>query len=310
MDYVDGIHAFVQTARLGTMTAAARELSISVALLSKRIARLENHLGTRLFHRTTRRLALSETGQEFLERARRILVEIEDAEAALAGMESEPSGRLRVSASVSFGRKHVVPMVAEYLERHPRVSVHLQLADHYVDLVDEGLDLAIRIGTLENSSLMARRLAPNRRVICATPAYLERHGTPTQPEDLRHHNCLVLRYPGSTLTSWPFRYADGIRSIQVAGTMDSNNGECLHQALLEGVGLSMQSTWNVSAEFRAGLLRAVLQDYTAPDMAIYAVYPPTRHVSPKVRRFIDLLAERFGPEPHWDAGLDAFMSSA
>jgi DNA-binding transcriptional LysR family regulator len=303
VDYVDGIRAFVQTARAGTMSAAARELDVSVALLSKRIARLENHLGTRLFHRTTRRLTLSDPGREYLERSRRILAEIEDAESALAGMQSEPRGELRLSASVSFGRKHVVPLVAEFLARFPKLRINLELADNYADVVGSGLDLAIRIGTLTDSSLMARRLAPNHRVICATPDYLARYGTPQTPEELRAHNCLVLRYPGSSLNEWPFQGNDGLRSVRIDGNFDTNNGEGLVEALLAGVGLSMQSTWNVSDELRSGTLQAVLQDFTAPDVSIHAVYPPTRNVSPKVRAFIDALIERIGPEPYWDREL-------
>ena len=303
MDYVEAMRGFVATARAGTMSAAARQLDISVALVSKRIARLEAHLGTRLFHRTTRRLTLSDPGREYLERARRILAEIDDAESALAGMQSEPRGELRLSASVSFGRKHVVPFVAQFLQRYPKLRMHLELADNYVDVVESGLDLAIRIGTLADSSLMARRLARNRRVICATPAYLEQYGVPQTPEELRQHNCLVLHYPGSSLTEWPFQYADGLRSMRIDGNLDTNNGEGLYQAVLEGIGLSMQSTWNVSEELRRGELREVLKDYTAPDVSIQAVYPPTRHVSPKVRVFIDALIERIGPEPYWDVGL-------
>lgn len=303
MDYVDAMRSFVQTARLGTMSAAARELDVSVAVLSKRIARLESHLGARLFHRTTRQMALSDPGREYLERAREILTAIDEAESAVAGLQEAPRGELRVSASVSFGRKHVVPMVAEFLDAHRELNVHLQLSDPYVNLVDEALDVVIRIGHLTDSSLIARRLATNRRVICATPQYLERYGAPTTPEDLAQHNCLVLKYPGSSLMEWPFRIGEEVRSVRITGNFDSNNGEALTQALLEGVGLSMQSTWNVGEHLKSGALRAVLLPYMAPDVSIYAVYPPTRHVSPKVRAFITALVDRIGDPPYWDAGL-------
>ncbi len=304
MDYVDTMRSFVQTVRHGTMSAAARESGLSVAVLSKRIADLERRLGTRLFNRTTRSMSLTDPGRAFLERATRILAEIDEAEAAMTGLQMQPKGELRISASVSFGRKHIAPIAARFLARYPDVRVHLQLTDQFVDLVDERLDIAIRIGELKDSSLIARRLARNLRVICATPDYFARHGTPRTPDDLAKHNCLVLNYPGSALTQWPVQDANGRRAITVTGNFESNNGEALTEALMLGMGLSFQSTWNVGNALKSGELKAVLTRYMVPDMSVYAVYPPARQVSAKVRAFIDAMVEALGPEPYWDEGIE------
>lgn len=307
MDYIDEVRAFVEVCRLGTMSAAARELNVSVGSLSKRVAHLEERLGARLFHRTTRRLTLTDSGRAYHERCGRILADIEEAQAAVTGLHDHPRGELRLSASVSFGRKHVAPVVAQFLDRYPEVSVHVQLTDQIVNLVDEGLDLAIRIGRIRDEHLVAKRLAPNRRVVCATPAYLERHGTPEHPEDLAQHNCLRLSFPGSSLTQWPFTFPDGPKSIRVSGRFTSNNGEALLQALMAGVGLSLQSTWNVGPALLRGDLIPVLDEYLAPDWSVFAVYPPVRDSSAKVRVFIDLLTEAIGPEPYWDRGLNSIL---
>jgi DNA-binding transcriptional LysR family regulator len=307
MDYINEIRAFVEVCRKGTMSAAAREMDLSVASVSKRIAHLEERLSTRLFHRTTRRLSLTDSGRVYEERCGRILADIEEAEAAVAGLRDEPRGELRVSASVSFGRKHVAPVVARFLAQYPEVSVHLQLTDQVVNLVDEGLDLAIRIGQIRDESLVAKRLAPNLRTVCATPGYLERFGIPRTPDDLATHNCLVLSFPGSSLAEWPFQYPGGRRNLRVSGTLTSNNGEAVLQGLMAGVGLSLQSTWNVGGPLMRRELLPVLGNYMVPDLSVYAVYPSVRHTSAKVRVFIDMMAEAIGPEPYWDQGLGELL---
>ncbi len=296
------IGVFVRVVEARGFASAARTLGTTTSAVSKSIGRLEAALGTRLLHRTTRRLGLTESGATFYQRCLRILAEVEAAEEAVSQLQREPRGTLRVSAPMSFGQLHVAPLVPEFLARHPDVRIELALADRMVDLVEEGFDLAIRIGRLADSSLVARRLAPSRRVVCGAPAYLERRGVPQEPHDLVQHDCLVYTY--QTEPAWTLR--DGPKEIRVvvSGRLRANNGDVLRAAALAGAGLALLPTFIVGDDLRAGTLRTVLDDYECTETAIYTVHPSGRNPPPKVRAFVDFLQARCGAHPSWERGLD------
>jgi DNA-binding transcriptional LysR family regulator len=285
------LRLFVRSADLGSLAAAGRELSLSPAAVSKRIASLEARLGTRLLHRTTRRLRLTEDGAGFYERCVRILADLDEAEAAVSERDLTPRGTLKVTVPLSFGRRHMGEAVAEFLERYPQVRVELELTDSLVDIVEEGYDLAVRLTVLKDSSLIARRLLPNHRVVIAAPAYLERHGAPRTPEELRGHNCLIH----GTEDTWAFEGPDGPMPVRVSGTLVTNSGQVLKDCVLAGVGLAVKSTWDIAEELETGRLRTVLADWPVfSQMAFYLLYPSGKQLSPKVRAFADFLVERFG----------------
>jgi len=304
MDRLDDMLAFIKVVDTKSFTAAAERLNLSKSVVSRRIAELENRLGARLLNRTTRRLSLTEVGQAFYERCTRILSDLDEAERAVADLHAAPRGRLRVNAPLSFGLLHLAPAIADFMQRHPAIEIDIDLNDRYVDLIDEGYDMAVRIGRLRDSSLIARRLAPNRRVICASPAYLEQHGTPETPEDLTKHCCLLYTNV-PTAEQWQFRVNGETRAVRVQGNLRANNGDILLAAAIAGHGVAVAPTFLCGEALASGALRCLLYDYYVSDSAVYAVYPQNRHLSPKVRAFVDFLAARFGPEPYWDAALPA-----
>jgi DNA-binding transcriptional LysR family regulator len=291
LENLSELRLFVRSAALGSLAAAARELDLSPAAVSKRIARLEERLGTRLLHRTTRRLSLTEDGVGFYERCVRILADLDEAEAAVSARDLTPRGTLKVTVPLSFGRRHMGAAVTEFLGRHPQVRVELELTDSLVDIVEEGYDLAVRLTVLKDSSLIARRLLPNHRVVCAAPAYLDRHGTPRTPGELRDHNCLIH----GTEDTWEFEGPEGPLPVKVTGNLVTNSGQVLKDAVLAGTGLAVKSTWDIGAELEAKRLRAVLTDWPVfSRMAFYVLYPSGKQLSPKVRAFVDFLVERYG----------------
>ena len=302
MDPLDGIAAFARVVDSGSFSAAARRLNVSKSAISAHVQRLEERLGVRLLNRTTRRLSLTEAGAAYYRHCARILVEAEAAEQAASALQREPRGTLRISAPDSFGWMHVAPAVPTFLKRYPDIAIDIGLSPAYVNLVDEGLDLAIRIGALEDSALVVRKLASSRQVLCATPAYLKERGTPRYPDDLANHNCLC-----ANLLSWgdEWRLADkrGEVRLTVSGTFRSNNAEMLRAAALDGIGIAALPTWAVAEQLRSGVLRRVLTDWQAPVSTIYAVYPGNRLMSMKVRAFVDHLARCFGRTPYWDYGI-------
>jgi DNA-binding transcriptional LysR family regulator len=304
MDNLGAMQAFVKVIECGGFSAAARELRLSKSAVSKQVARLENRLQARLLNRTTRRLSPTEVGITFYQHCQRILAEVEEAETAVLRLHREPRGVLRLNAPVSFGASHVAPALPDLMRRHPELKVDMVLNDRLVDLVDEGFDLAIRIADLPDSSLVARKLAPNRLVACASPAYWRVHGVPSHPNDLKAHNCLVYAYL-LTNDAWVFRGPDGPLSVRITGNLSANNGDALRAALVEGLGVTVIPSFIVGADLAAGRLQAVLEDYEDPESSIFAVYPHNRHLSAKVRVFVDFLAERFGPRPYWDTGIGA-----
>lgn len=290
LDNLDDLRLFVRATELGSLAAAGREARLSPAAVSKRLARLESRVGQRLLHRTTRRLRLTEQGLGFHAHCTRILTQVAEAEADLAAHEAVPRGMLRVTAPLSFGRRHMGLAVAEFLERYPGVSVDLDLSDSLVDIVGEGYDLAVRLTEPKESSLIARRLFHNARVVCAAPSYLERHGAPRKPADLLAHNCLIH----GTEDAWTFEGPRGTERVKVTGRLVTNNGQVLKDAVVAGAGVTVKSVWDVAPELESGQLVAVLPDYTVfSRMAFYAMYPSAKQLSPKVRAFVDFLAERF-----------------
>ena len=306
LDRFKGLEVFAKVAAAGSLSAAARDMGLSQTMVTKHIAALEARLGTKLFHRSTRRLSITEAGRNYLESAERILVELEAADGAVAADRFEPRGLLRLNAPVSFGARQIAPLLSEFGRRHPSLNVELGLNDRLVDLADEGWDLAVRIGLLSDSSLIARRIAPCRAVLAAAPAYVEAHGKPRAAADLARHNC--LGYTLSRLTGaghWTFGIDRDI-TFEVAGNLRANNGDALRAAAVAGQGIIYQPTFMVADDLRAGTLVALpLQEATVEFGGIYAVYLPERNPAAKVRVFIDFLVERFGPVPPWDRDLMA-----
>ena len=297
-DALQEIAVFTRIVGTGSLSAAARDLGLSPALISRRLSGLESRLGVRLINRTTRSLHLTDEGAAYYETCTRVLAEMQEADAAVSAGRAEPRGILRVALPASFGNQHVAPLVPKFAERYPDVQLALSLSDRNVNVVEEGFDLAVRIADLADSSLAARKLAPNRRVVCASPAYLRRHGTPRTPEDLAKHNCVATDFS----MNWDYRGPDGKPgSVRISGRYACDNWEVLRDWALAGLGIALKSTWDVRRHLEDGSLVSLLPGYTfASDVAIYAVYPHRRHLPAKTRAFIEFLAESFGPEPYWD----------
>ena len=306
LDRLTGLEVFAKVAAAASLSAAARALGMSQTMVTKHIAALEARLGAKLFHRTTRRLSITEAGRSYLESSERILAEIEAADAAVAADRVEPRGMLRINAPVSFGTRQIAPLLAEFAARYPRTSVELGLNDRLVDLAEEGWDLAIRIGNLSDSSLIARRIAPCRIVVCAAPSYLEARGIPPTVSSLSAHNCLGYTLSQRTpVDRWTFG-ARGEVSVRVSGNLRANNGDALLAGALAGQGIIHQPSFIVADDLRAGRLVALTLDHPNVELGgIYAVYLPDRHPPAKVRAFIDFIAVRFAPDPPWDRDLAA-----
>jgi DNA-binding transcriptional LysR family regulator len=300
MDRLAALEAFVKVAETRSFSEAARRLRSSKSVISRLIAGLEAELGARLFHRTTRSMTLTEAGRSYFERAARILADLEEANLSVSQLQAAPRGKLRVNAPMSFGFLHLASALGDFISRYPEVEIDVTLNDRFVDLVEEGFDVAVRIGSLEDSSLVARKLAPIRRAICASPDYLKARGVPPSPEHLKAHDCLC----NSNLPAgreWRFVTADGKTFlVEVKGPLTANNGDALKVAALRGLGFAYLPTFIVGSDLQAGALVTVLDKFIPQDLTLHAVYPHSRHLSPKVRAFVDFLAERFGPRPYWD----------
>ncbi len=300
MDRFAALEAFVKVAETQSFSEAARRLRTSKSAVSRSVGALEAELGARLFNRTTRSLNLTEAGRAYLERVTRILTDLEDADQALGELQAKPRGRLIVSAPMSFGFLHLAPALPDFLARFPEIEVDLSLGDRFVDLVDEGFDCALRIGALPDSSLMARRIAPIRRTLCASPDYFLRRGRPEAPEDLRGHECL-RNSNVARIQEWRFVGGEGKAIlVSVSGRVSANNGDALRILALAGFGVASLPTFIVGADLKAGTLVSALDRFIPQDLAMSAVYPHSRHLSPKVRAFVDFLVERFGKWPYWD----------
>ncbi len=293
MDIFVSLKSYAQVVELGSFARAAERLSLSTTAISKHVADLEAHLQTRLLNRTTRKLSLTESGQAFYGRCVQLLHDLEEAEQEVAGATGAPRGTLRLTASVNFGVREIAPAMAEFAVRYPELKFDVQLSDRIVDLVEEGFDLAIRIGRPGSENLVARRLGEIRMVLCASPSYLARHGTPQTADDLAHHNCLTYEY-SSPRAQWRLHDADGREHlVQVSGSVHSNNGDLLAEAAVQGSGIVLQPEFIVGEHLRAGRLVPMLPDLRALPLPIYAVYPSRKHLSAKVRMFADFLLARF-----------------
>ncbi|MBV8658892.1 MAG: LysR family transcriptional regulator [Burkholderiales bacterium] len=298
MDRLTAMRVFVEVADSGSQTAAADRLEMSRAMVSRYLAEMESWLGARLFQRTTRRLSLTDAGEACLMRSRAVLEQVGDLECNAGRSNAEPRGLIRVTAAMSFGQYHLAGAIADYVERYPQTQVDLLMVDRTVNLVEERVDLAVRITSELDPSLVARRLGPCRSVLCATPAYLARRGTPTRPEDLLAHNCLSYAQFGKG--SWPLTYRGQPLPTAVQGNITANEASVLLKATLADAGISMQPTYLAAPLLRAGALVALLPDFPPAEMGIYGVYTSRRFIPPTLRTLLDFLAERLGPEPYWD----------
>ncbi len=296
MDQLKQIESFVNIAARGSLSAAARLEGVTPAVISRRLDALEQRLGVKLLVRTTRSVTLTFEGSAFLEDCQRILNELANAEASVSLGGVKASGHIRISAPAGFGRRHVAPLVRAFLDANPEVTCTLDLTDRVVDVVNEGIDCAVRIGGLTDSSLVSLRLAENRRTVVASPDYLARHSTPRTPADLERHTCLVL----SQQSGWQFRDKNGQPfSIKVGGRLECNDGAVLHEWALAGHGLAWRSLWEVEADLRAGRLVSVLDDWAAPVMGIYMIFPQRRHLALRVRLLIDFLKNHYSRPEYW-----------
>ena len=297
IEHLSDLELFTKVVERESLTAAGREMGLSPASASKRLTRLESALNARLITRTTRLVRPTEDGEAFYRRAKAILSEVEAAEVAVSRATMEPRGHMRVSMPAGFGRAHVAPLLLEFIKIYPKVEIDIHLTDRVQDLVAEGVDVSIRVAELKDSSLIARKLAENRRVICASPAYLEAHGKPETPKDLQNHLCVVLKGQ----ETWRFQGPDGAHTVRVTGPLSSNNSDVLKGAALAGIGVALKSIWDVQDELRTGALVPVLEDYTTnPGVAIYAVYPSARHLTARTRALLDFLVKAFAPVPPWE----------
>ncbi len=304
MDRVGDIALFLRVLDLGSITAAARSLDLSVAVASQRLKRLERDLGVRLLHRTTRRLHPTPEGQALAERGRGLVEDLEALAETLRESVHDIGGTLRVTMSASFGQQYVSPLLPEFQARHPRLRISAHLSDDLVDLVREGFDLAIRIGPLDDSGLVARRIAANRRALVASPDYLRRHGTPRTPADLAGHAGVLLMGRDGRQDVWTLTTPEGgLVRVRMASRFESNFGELLREAVLAGQGIAVHSLWHVAEDLRAGRLVVVLPDHPPPTSQISALMPARQLQPPRVRSFVDFLVERLGTAPPWeDAG--------
>ncbi len=299
MDRFTLMDAFARVVETGSFVAAGEALKISRPMVSKQVQRLEDELGVRLLNRTTRRVSLTEAGRSFYTRCQEILPQVDEAIREASNLQVHPQGLLRLNAPHAFGKRHVAPAIAAYQKSYPDVTVDLILNDRVVNLVDEGYDLAVRIGVLADSSLIARKLAPCKIHLCAAPSYLTEKGYPASPNDLKHHNCLQYSY-SSYGDEWNFTKDDKKYAVKVTGSLHANYGEALASAASEGLGFVLLPSFVLEPYLKTGELEIVLPEYKVEDLGIFAVFPQSRLLPPKVRTFIEFLHKRFGPEPYWD----------
>jgi DNA-binding transcriptional LysR family regulator len=301
MDRLKQIETLVAVAAKGSLTAAARAEGVAPAVIGRRIDALEERLGVKLLLRTTRRISLTHEGSAFLEDCQRLLADLANAEASVSAGGVKASGHLRITAPAGFGRRHVAPLVPKFLAQHPDVSVSLNLSDRVVDIVNEGYDCAIRVGDLGDSSLISVRLADNRRLCVAAPAYLQRAGVPKTPAELSRHECLTLSSEASQTRGWAFMIDGTLTHLRPGGRLDCSDGQVLHDWCLAGLGLAWRSTWEVEREVAAGRLQVVLDDFAAPPNGIFAVFPHARHLPLRVRLWIDFVKHSYGDATYWAA---------
>ena len=299
------IESFVAVATKGSLTAAAHADGVAPAVIGRRIDALEEHLGVKLLVRTTRRITLTHEGSAFLEDCQRLLADLANAEASVSAGGVKASGHLRITAPAGFGRRHVAPLVPAFIDQHPDVSVSLNLSDRVVDIVNESFDCAVRVGDLPDSSLVSVRLADNRRLCVAAPAYLQRAGVPATPADLMHHQCLTLSSDASQTRGWAFEVDGEVTHLRPSGRLDCSDGQVLHDWCLHGLGIAWRSTWEVEADVASGRLQEVLASFAAPPNGIYAVFPQRKHLPLRVRLWIDFVKHSYGDPRYWAGGSGA-----
>ena len=299
MDKLKQLESFVAVATKGSLTATAHAEGVAPAVIGRRIDALEERLGVKLLVRTTRRITLTHEGSAFLEDCQRVLADLASAEAGVSAGGVRASGHLRITAPAGFGRRHVAPLVPQFVAQHPEVSVSLNLSDRVVDIVNESFDCAIRVGDLPDSSLISVRLADNRRLCVASAAYLKRAGTPRHPSELLRHECLTLSSDASQTRGWAFRIDGEVTHLRPRGSLDCSDGQVLHDWCLAGLGIAWRSTWEVAAEIESGRLVTLLEAYAAPPNGIYAVFAHAKHLPLRVRLWIDFVKQRFGDPAYW-----------
>lgn len=307
MDTLNAMKLYCHIVDAGQLSIAADQLNLSKGAVSKQLAKLEAHLGGRLLNRTTRRLTPTEVGIAFYERAKQILESVEEAECVVTGLTAEPSGTLKINAPMSFGFLHMGELLAKYQLKYPKVTVDITLHDRQIDLIEEGYDLALRIATLKDSSLIARKLAPCHLVMCASPDYLQKNGVPQKPSDLKNHQCLLYAYSDS-VRSWGFEDKQGKKQqVSVDGPLSANNGNLICDALINGMGIARLPTFIIGDAIRQGKAKVILDDWRATPEDISLLYPSSRHLSAKVRTFVDMAVEHFKPAAgevnEWDKDL-------
>ncbi|QHH98173.1 LysR family transcriptional regulator [Acinetobacter dispersus] len=285
---------FIRVADLGSISKAAQDANISVSVASQKLQRLEQNLQLRLFHRTTRKLTLTDEGRVLLEHGRHWIADFIHLQESLKLKDRPLTGTLRITTSATFGTKVLMPVIAEFALLHPELKIHLDLNDQNIDLIQQGMDLAIRIGQLKSSSLIAKRLSTNQRVLCASPAYLQQYGVPTSLSDLKLHRCILQQHGHGLTDQWHLINAEGqVEQVHVEGYFATNSGEGVRQAALAGLGISNHSIWHVAEDLASGRLVQVLPDYPVETTAIYAVFPHRELIAPKVQRFLDYLVDYF-----------------
>ncbi len=294
MDKLTSMNVFVRVAKAGSFAGGARELDISRAMATKHIMQLESSLGTRLFNRTTRSLSLTDVGASYLERCQQVLQDVDEMEAAVTHLQTEPRGVLKISAPPVIGATHITSAIAEFIKIHSDLTVDLILQSSPGDMIDEGIDIAIYLGALDDTSMVARKLASSSMIVCGSPDYLARHGIPEKPEDLYEHSCLV-NWASAPRNKWHFKSDSGNVTIPVTGRMQANVADALRLAAIEGLGLVMLASYVVSRDIEKGKLKPVLENYTLPPLDIHAVYPHRKYLSAKVRRFLEFLQVWLGP---------------
>ena len=303
MDKLKALESFVSVATRGSLTAAANAEGVAAALMGRRLDALEEQLGVKLLLRTTRRMSLTHEGSAFLEDCQRLLTDLANAEASVSAGGVKASGHLRITAPAGFGRRHVAPLVPKFLEQHADVTISLNLSDRVVDLAGEAFDCAVRVGDMPDSSLVSVRLADNRRLCVATPAYLARHGRPAHPGELARFDCLSLSSDASQTRGWAFQVPKGddceLVYLKPGGPLDCSDGQVLHDWCLAGYGIAWRSTWEVASEVAAGVLVSVLEEFAAPPNGIYAVFPQRKHLPLRVRLWIDFLKHHYGQAGYW-----------
>lgn len=285
---------FIRVADLGSISKAAQDANISVSVASQKLQRLEQNLQLRLFHRTTRKLTLTDEGRALLEHGRHWIADFIHLQESLKLKDRPLTGTLRITTSATFGTKVLMPVIAEFALLHPELKIHLDLNDQNIDLIQQGMDLAIRIGQLKSSSLIAKRLSTNQRLLCASPAYLQQYGVPTTLSDLKLHRCILQQHGQGLTDQWHLINAEGqVEQVHVEGYFATNSGEGVRQAALAGLGISNHSIWHVAEDLASGRLVQVLPDYPVETTAIYAVFPHRELIAPKVQRFLDYLVDYF-----------------